>query len=81
MKSNQTLFNFSSTRPQPTAEQVAWARAYWTGLTEKDLHFYHKHYTTGAGAGMFHSVFPDSTFEEYLYESAQQSAFEHAHDL
>lgn len=69
-----------TTRQQPTQAQVAAARQYNQDLTDEDLQYFWKHYTTGKGAGIFRSVKADSTFEEYLVNSAAESEFERSHD-
>jgi hypothetical protein len=64
-----------------TPEEVENARQYWSDLTDEELLFYWRHYTTGQGRGLYTSVHPDTPFEDYLVLSASESAWEKAHDV
>jgi hypothetical protein len=64
-----------------TREQVMWAWRFREGLTPQEMLFYWKHYTKGPGQGAFRQVGPDTSFADYLVESAAQIEFDRAHDL
>jgi hypothetical protein len=70
-----------SAKTNYTVAEVAAARRYWSGLTYQDLLFFWRHYTTGTGAGMYQSVYPDTSFLDYIVESAIQSEYERTHDI
>lgn len=61
--------------------QILEARRYWAGLSIQDLAFFWHHYTTGKGAFMYNWHGKDASFWDYLVLSAEQSAYERAHDL
>lgn len=64
-----------------TEAQIRAAFDYWKNLTPEDLLGFWKHYTTGAGAGGYHSVGPETSFKDYMVESHWQSEYERIHDL
>jgi hypothetical protein len=64
-----------------TKQQIAEARNYWKALTLSELIFYWKHYTAGKGRGIYTNVYPDTSFADYLVESAAQSSFDRANDI
>ena len=62
-------------------ERYLAGREYWKYLTLVDLFNFWRHYTTGSGAGLYAAITATTPFDIYVVESAEQSAWEKAHNV
>lgn len=69
-----------TTYTRPSIGDLSFAKEFWKNLSQRDLEFYHRHYTTGEGRGMYSSVSPTDTFDEFLVNSAYESHNSTIHD-